>query len=664
MNGQQRVIIENVQPVINCGEFPVKRVLNDTIKVEADIFCDSHDVVIAELSWKHSKDDRSETKEMHYDINDRWYGRFKLGRTGTWHFSIQAWADQFRTWHRDIKKKIDASSDYEVDILTGAEIIRSVLEEYPGMDPEDRAFLNEAVNNFSSGSGQAKDKISLILDGSLYDIMVKYPVKKHISRIEKEPEVEVERPRAGFSSWYEVFPRSLGYGDKRHGSLADCIDFLPYISEMGFDVMYLPPIHPVGKTNRKGKNNSTVSEPGDPGSPWAIGSEEGGHKSIHPELGNHEDLRTLVKKAADYGIELALDIAFQCSPDHPWVKEHPQWFMVRPDGSLQYAENPPKKYEDIYPLNFETDDWKALWEELKSVFLHWIDQGIKIFRVDNPHTKSLRFWGWVIEEIKKEHDDIILLSEAFTRPKLMYQLAKQGFSQSYTYFTWRNTKYEISTYCKELVNTETREFFRPCFWPNTPDILPEYLQVAPRPGFIQRIALAATLSSNYGIYGPAFELMENTPVAPGKEEYLNSEKYEIKNWDIRDPQSLKSIIKRINKIRHENRALQNTHSLKFHDIDNEALICYSKTSDDLENIILVVVNLDPHHTHSGWISFPPEEFRMDKHVPFQVHDLLSGSFFMWSGEHNYVEIDPGIMPLHIFKVRRKVRSEKDFDYFM
>ncbi|MFO7756058.1 MAG: alpha-1,4-glucan--maltose-1-phosphate maltosyltransferase [Bacteroidales bacterium] len=664
MNGQQRVIIENVQPLINCGEFPVKRVLNDTIRVEADIFCDSHDVVIAELSWKHSKDDKSETKEMHYDINDRWYGSFKLSRTGTWHFSIQAWADQFRSWHRDIKKKIDASSDYEVDILTGAEIIRSGLEEYPGMDHEDKAFLNEAVNSFSSGSGQAKDKISLILDGSLYDIMVKYPVKKHISRTEEEPEVEVERSRAGFSSWYEVFPRSLGYGEKRHGSLADCIDFLPYISEMGFDVMYLPPIHPVGKTNRKGKNNSTVSEPGDPGSPWAIGSEEGGHKSIHPELGDHEDLRTLVKKAADYGIELALDIAFQCSPDHPWVKEHPQWFMIRPDGSLQYAENPPKKYEDIYPLNFETDDWKALWEELKSVFLHWIDHGIKIFRVDNPHTKSLRFWGWVIEEIKKEHDDIILLSEAFTRPKLMYQLAKQGFSQSYTYFTWRNTKYEISTYCQELVNTETREFFRPCFWPNTPDILPEYLQLAPRPGFIQRIALAATLSSNYGIYGPAFELMENKPVAPGKEEYLNSEKYEIKNWDIRDPQSLKSIIKRINKIRNENRALQNTHSLKFHDIDNEAMICYSKTSDDLENIILVVVNLDPHHTHSGWISFPPEEFLMDKHVPFQVHDLLSGSFFMWSGEQNYVEIDPGVMPLHIFKVRRKVRSEKDFDYFM
>lgn len=664
MNGQQRVIIENVQPLINCGEFPVKRVLNETIRVEADIFCDSHDVIIAELSWKYSKDDKRETKEMSYDINDRWYGSFKLSRTGSWHFSIQAWADQFRTWHRDIKKKIDASSDYEVDILTGAEIIKSSLDEYPDIKTEDKAFLNEAIKNFSSGSGQAKDKISLILDGSLYDIMVKYPVKKHISRIEKEAEVEVERPRAGFSSWYEVFPRSLGYGDNRHGSLADCIDFLPYISEMGFDVMYLPPIHPVGKTNRKGKNNSTVCEPGDPGSPWAIGSEEGGHKSIHPELGDHEDLRALVKKAADYGIEIALDIAFQCSPDHPWVKEHPQWFMVRPDGSLQYAENPPKKYEDIYPLNFETDDWKALWEELKSVFLHWIDQGIKIFRVDNPHTKSLRFWGWVIEEIKKDHDDIILLSEAFTRPKLMYQLAKQGFSQSYTYFTWRNTKHEISTYCQELVNTETREFFRPCFWPNTPDILPEYLQVAPRPGFIQRIALAATLSSNYGIYGPAFELMENTAVAPGKEEYLNSEKYEIKNWDIRDPQSLKSIIKRINKIRNENRALQNTHSLKFHDIDNDALICYSKTSDDLDNIILVVLNLDPHHTHSGWISFSPEEFQMDHHLPFQVHDLLSGSFFMWSGEQNYVEIDPGVMPLHIFKVRRKVRSEKDFDYFM
>ena len=502
MNGQQRVIIENIKPLINCGKFPVKRVLNDIIRVEADIFCDSHDVIVAELSWKYARDDKWETEEMSYDINDSWYGTFRLSRTGTWHFSVQAWADQFRTWHRDIKKKIDASSDYEVDILTGAEIIRTSLDEYPGIYPEDKAFLSEAINNFSSAAGQAKDKISIILDGSLYDIMVKYPVKKHISSFDTKPEVEVERTRAGFSSWYEVFPRSLAYGDKGHGSLADCIDFLPYISEMGFDVMYLPPIHPVGKTNRKGKNNSTVCEPGDPGSPWAIGSDEGGHKSIHPELGNHENLRALVKKASEHGIEIALDIAFQCSPDHPWVKEHPQWFMIRPDGSLQYAENPPKKYEDIYPLNFETDDWKALWEELKSVFLHWIDQGIKIFRVDNPHTKSLRFWGWVINEIKKEHDDIILLSEAFTRPKLMYQLAKRGFSQSYTYFTWRNTKYEIRTYCEELVNTETREFFRPSFWPNTPDILPEYLQVAPRSGFIQRLALAATLSSNYCIYGP------------------------------------------------------------------------------------------------------------------------------------------------------------------
>ncbi|MFW5832205.1 MAG: alpha-amylase family glycosyl hydrolase, partial [Prolixibacteraceae bacterium] len=421
---------------------------------------------------------------------------------------------------------------------------------------------------------------------------------------------------------------------------------------------------PIGETNRKGKNNNVKSEPGEPGSPWAIGGKEGGHKAIHPELGTMEDFQELIAAAKEKGIEIAMDVAFQCSPDHPYVKEHPEWFKKRPDGSLQYAENPPKKYEDIYPIYFESDDWENLWEELKSVFLFWIEKGVKIFRVDNPHTKSLRFWGWAIQEIKKENPDVIFLAEAFTRPKVMYNLAKQGFTQSYTYFTWRNTKYDLVTYCKELVETEVREFFRPNFWPNTPDILPEFLQVANRAGYIQRLVLAATLSSNYGIYGPAFELMERTPVRPGKEEYLNSEKYEIKNWDINNSNSLKKIISKVNAIRNENKALQNTHSLKFHHIDNEALICYSKASDDLNNIILVVVSLDPHHTHSGWLHFPVREFEMEEHHPYQVHDLFSGEFYLWEGEHNFVEINPGVLPMHIFQVKRKVRSERDFDYFM
>lgn len=378
---------------------------------------------------------------------------------------------------------------------------------------------------------------------------------------------------------------------------------------MGFDVFYLPPIHPIGGTKRKGKNNSVEAQPGEPGSSWAIGNKNGGHKSLHPKLGSMEDFQELIAKAAEQEIEIAMDMAFQCSPDHPYVKEHPQWFRHRPDGSVPHAENPPKKHEDIYPLNFETEDWENLWEELKSVFLFWIDKGIKIFRVDNPHTKSFAFWGWAIQGIKKEHPDVIFLAEAFTRPKVMCHLAKQGFTQSYTYFTWRNTKYDLELYCQTLVNTEAREFFRPNFWPNTPDILPEFLQVCNKAGYIQRIALAATLSSNYGIYGPAFELMENQPVKPGKEEYLNSEKFEIKDWDLENPKSLKKIISRINTIRKENKALQNTHSLKFHDINNSALMCFSKTSDDFSNIILVVVSLDPHHTHSGWLHFPLREFK-------------------------------------------------------
>jgi starch synthase (maltosyl-transferring) len=494
--------------------------------------------------------------------------------------------------------------------------------------------------------------------------MVKYPVKKHISEIEKNYEVSVDRMRANFSSWYEVFPRSLNPDGSKHGTFKDVINFLPYVSGMGFDVLYLPPIHPIGETKRKGKNNSVTAKPGEPGSPWAIGGKEGGHKSVHPELGTIEDFQELIMKAHEQGVEIAMDIAFQCSPDHPYVKEHPEWFRHRPDGSLQYAENPPKKYEDIYPINFESDDWENLWKELKSVFLFWIEKGVRIFRVDNPHTKSFNFWGWAIREIKKEHPDVIFLAEAFTRPKVMYNLAKQGFTQSYTYFTWRNSKYELETYLKELVNSKAGEFFRPNFWPNTPDILPEFLQVTNRAGYIQRLVLAATLSSNYGIYGPAFELMENTPTQPGKEEYLNSEKYEIKNWNFKDPKSLRKIITRVNEIRRENKALQNTHSLRFHAIDNEALVCYSKASDDLDNIILVVVSLDPHHTHSGWLNFPVTEFGMHAHDSYQVNDLVSGAHFLWSGEYNFVEVNPGVMPVHIFKVRRKLRSERDFDYFM
>lgn len=664
MNGQQRVIIENIQPRVDGGTFPVKRVISDKFKVEADIFCDSHDIINAELRYKHNTEKSWNTSPMKQTINDAWKGEFMLEKLGIYLFTVKAWIDPFKSWHRDMLKKIEAATDYNIDIIIGADIIKKVMHEYQNISGPDIIFLNKIVELFNKKNLKPENKIDTIISNRLYEIMVKYPVERHASVYEQVLEILVERGTANFSSWYEVFPRSLNPDGSKHGTFKDCENFLPYIADMGFDVLYLPPIHPIGETNRKGKNNNVKAEPGDPGSPWAIGAKTGGHKAIHSKLGSLNDFKSLIKKAADLGIEIAMDIAFQCSPDHPYVKEHPEWFKIRPDGTLQYAENPPKKYEDIYPIYFETDDWKALWEELKSIFIYWIDKGVKIFRVDNPHTKSLRFWGWLIGEIKKSHPDIIFLAEAFTRPKVMYNLAKQGFTQSYTYFTWRNTKYDITQYCKELVNSEVREFFRPNFWPNTPDILPEFLQVTNRAGFIQRVLLAATLSSNYGIYGPAYELMENKPIQPGREEYLNSEKFEIKNWDIHSSHSIKKIISRINTIRKENKALQNTHSLTFHDIDSEALLCYSKRTDDFKNIILVVVNLDPYHTHSGWLKLPLNEFEMDAHIPYQVHDLLSGSYFLWNGEHNYVEVNPGIVPGHIFKLRRKVRSEHDFDYFM
>ncbi len=664
MNGQQRVFIENVKPQVNGGQFPVKRVIGDNFKVTADIYCDSHDVLAAKVLYKYSDDEEWQQTEMEYVVNDTWKGEFLLTGLGACLYTVIAWVDNFKTWHRDILKKIDASVDITVDLQIGAIIIQQTLKAYSGIAEKDEDFLKNIIEKFTSDELLTENKIESILSKKLYKSMIQYPLKNFVTSFDKTFEISVERKKANFSTWYEVFPRALNAENGKHGTFMDCINFLPYVEEMGFDVLYLPPVHPIGDTNRKGKNNSVRAKPGEPGSPWAIGNKEGGHKAVHPELGTMEDFQQLIQKAHEYGIEIAMDIAFQCSPDHPYVKEHPQWFKHRPDGSLQYAENPPKKYEDIYPIYFETEDWENLWEELKSIFLFWIDKGIKIFRVDNPHTKAFNFWGWAIQGIKKEHPDVIFLAEAFTRPKVMYNLAKQGFTQSYTYFTWRNTKHDLVTYCKELVNTDVREFFRPNFWPNTPDILPEFLQVTNRAGFIQRVALAATLSSNYGIYGPAFEQMENTPIQPGKEEYLNSEKFEIKNWDLENPKSLKKIISRINTIRKENSALQNTHSLRFHDIDNEAMVCFSKKSDDLSNIILVVVNLDSHYTHSGWLQFPLSDFEMEDNVPFQVHDLVSGSYFLWNGEFNFVQIDPGIMPMHIFKVRRKVRTERDFDYFM
>jgi starch synthase (maltosyl-transferring) len=448
-----------------------------------------------------------------------------------------------------------------------------------------------------------------------------------------------------------------------HGTFRNVQDWLPYVASMGFDVLYLPPVHPIGWAFRKGRNNSLEPSPSDPGSPWAIGGPEGGHKAIHPALGTLDDFRELVERARTFGMEVALDVAFQCSPDHPYVREHPEWFRQRPDGTIQYAENPPKKYQDIYPFEFECAGWQGLWDELKSVVLYWCDQGVRIFRVDNPHTKPFRFWEWLIAEVKREHPETIFLAEAFTRPKVMYHLAKLGFTQSYTYFAWRNTKWELTQYFTELTQTDVREYFRPNLWPNTPDILTEALQMGQRSTFMTRLVLAATLGASYGIYGPAFELGEHEAIEFGREEYLDSEKYEIKRRDLGREDSLHDFIARVNRIRRENPALQTDATLRFVPVDNDQLIAYTKEAPGEDNLVLTIVNLDPHYTQAGWVELPLEALGLDPSQPFQVHDLLGAGRYLWNGPRNYVELSPHALPAHIMRFRRRVRTEEDFEYF-
>jgi starch synthase (maltosyl-transferring) len=573
---------------------------------------------------------------------------------------VEGWIDHFKTWRGDLLKRIAAGQDVRIDLLIGAEVIEEAGSRAAG---EDGKRLREWAERLRENADR-EPGTSIALEEDLLPVMRRYPEPFLVSRYGKELLVTVDRPRAGFSAWYEIFPRSTAPEPGRHGTLRDCENRLAYIASMGFDVVYLPPVHPIGHTNRKGRNNSVVARPDDVGSPWAIGSEEGGHKAVHPQLGTLEDFRRFVAKADEHGLEVALDIAFQCSPDHPYAREHPEWFRMRPDGTIQYAENPPKKYQDIYPINFEAPEPLALWEELKSVFQFWIKQGVRIFRVDNPHTKAFPFWEWVIAEIKRDHPDAIFLAEAFTRPQVMYRLAKLGFTQSYTYFTWRNTKAELTEYFTELTQTGVREYFRPNLWPNTPDILPEFLQIAGRPAFMTRVVLAATLGANYGIYGPAFELCENAAVAPGSEEYLHSEKYEIKYRDLNAPWSLKDFIARINSIRRSHPALQSDRGLRFHETDNPMLLCFSKTTEDLSNVIVVVVNLDSFHKQMGWVNLDLPSLGLNGERPYQAHDLLGDGRYLWQGAWNYVELTPGIVPAHILQIRRWVRTEHDFDYYL
>ncbi len=656
---QKRVIIENVQPEVNGGHFAIKRVVGETAVVFADIFADGHSVISAIL--KYRKTNESEWKEVpvKHIRNDRWKGEFVVEEVGVYHYTLEGWVDHFKSWHEDLKKKLGAGQDVMVDILIAVKYIEEAAARAKNGD---KNKLLEYVK-FIKQEADIKKVVTAVLGEELSELMDRYPDRNFATSYGKELSVIVDRKKALFSTWYELFPRSCPGKVDKHATFKDCEAILAEIAGMGFDILYFPPIHPIGKTKRKGKNNSLQADPEDVGSPWALGSEEGGHKAVHPQLGTMEDFEQLVSKAKNFGIEVALDLAFQCSPDHPYVKEHPEWFKWRPDGTVQYAENPPKKYQDVLPLNFETAHWQELWVELKSIVLFWIGKGVHIFRVDNPHTKPLPFWQWLIQEVKKDYPDVIFLSEAFTRPKVMYYLAKVGFTQSYTYFTWRNTKLEFTEYLTELTQTEVMEYFRPNFWPNTPDILPEHLQYGGTPAFITRLVLAATLSSSYGIYGPAFELCVNEAI-PGTIEYEQSEKYESKNWDWNKPGNLKDLITKVNKIRKENPALQTFWNLKFYPVDNEHLLCYGKVTEDLSNIIIIVVTLDPVHTQSGWVSVPIRELRIDPSQPYLVHDLLADNQYIWHGERNYVELNPQAVPAHIFRVRKRLKREADFDYFM
>jgi starch synthase (maltosyl-transferring) len=662
--GRRRVVIEGVEPQIDAGRFAAKRVVGDSVEVEADVMCDGHDEPSCVLRWRRRGDDNWQETPMKPIGNDRFRGRFTVDRLGQWEFSVVGWVDHFQTWSHDLAKRIDADQQVDVDLRIGARLVEQAAARArrDGFGDEAGALAEEAERLADSSLGE-QQRASRALSDELQGLVARFPDRRFATHYEPPLPVEVERVRARFSSWYEMFPRSCADAPGEHGTFGDCEERLPYIAQMGFDVLYLPPIHPIGRAHRKGKNNARSADEDDVGSPWAIGANEGGHKAVHPRLGTLADFRRLVERAEDFDIEIALDIAFQAAPDHPWVDEHPEWFKERPDGTIQYAENPPKKYEDIYPLDFETDRWRSLWRELESVVRHWCEQGVRLFRVDNPHTKPFRMWEWLIANIKADFPETIFLSEAFTRPKVMYRLAKLGFSQSYTYFAWRNSKYGLAEYLGELTQTEAVEFMRPNFWPNTPDILTELLQTGKRSVFMLRVALAATMTASYGIYGPAFELMEHVPRHPGSEEYLDSEKYQLRHWDLDRPHSLADYIGRLNQIRRENPALQQNRHLSFHHVENDHILAYSKRTPDGSNVILTVANLDPDHTQAAMVDLDLHALGLDGERPFQVHDLVDDGRYIWQGHRNYVELDPKVSPVHVFRIGQALRSERDFDYF-
>ncbi len=675
VEGRSRVIVEDVKPAVDGGRYPACRIMGDVVTVTAAIFGDGHDHLAARLLYRHKSERRWRTTPMTELGNDLWTAEFKVDKLGMWSFTVQGWVDHFDTWVHDLKKRLAAQPDPQsphpgvlpqdipMALRIGSGLLEKTAKRARGTDAKQ---LTELVKSLRWMADQNAEVYEYPLNDGLVALAGKYPDLEFATRYEKELQLWVNRDKARFSTWYELFPRSMSPVPGRHGTLKDVEAQLPEVSAMGFDILYMPPIHPIGTAFRKGKNNATVAAEGDDGSPWAIGAaptkdNEGGHKAIHPLLGTLAEFDQLVAKAKEHDLELALDIAFQCSPDHPWVKEHPTWFTIRPDGTIQYAENPPKKYQYFYPLNFESPDWRGLWDELCSVFEFWIKRGVKVFRVDNPHTKALPFWEWCIGTIREKYPEVIFLAEAFTRPHVMYSLAKGGFTQSYTYFTWRTEKAEIEEYLEEITQPPVSEFFQPNFWPNTPDILHKSLQVGGRTAFMQRLILAGTLTANYGIYGPAYELCENTPATPaaGKtesEEYMDSEKYEIRQRDRNAPGSLVPLITNLNHIRRANPALQSNGSLHFHTADNPNLLCYSKSAPNGaggENTILVAINLDATQEQGGWIDLDLKRLGIPYNEDFTVEDLLTGVSYKWHDRSNYVALRPDVQPAHIFRIVRR-----------
>jgi len=644
MKKQERVVIENMSPQINCGEFPIKRVVNEIVNVNTDIIADGHDATGAAVLFKHESEEEWSEVRMHTGHHG-WNASFIVEKQGYYDYKVIGWIDYALNWHYGIHRKIDDNQVVTSELLEGIEFLKKCAEK---ATPSEKEYLAHLENIFSD-SDSYYEAIKEAVSGQIYDIFMSYPEKK-LHNTSKTLRVYVDRLKARFSTWYEFFPRSASKQHDVHGTFKDCERLLPRVSEMGFDTLYFPPIHPIGEVNRKGKNNTTDAFEGDVGSCWGIGSKEGGHKDIHPQLGTIDDFKSLIHEASKLGIEIAMDYALQAAPDHPWVKEHPNWFKWRPDGTVQYAENPPKKYQDILPIYWESEDYKNLWDECLNTLLYWVDCGIEVFRVDNPHTKPFYFWNWIIEEVKSKHPDVLFLAEAFTAPVVMHQLGKQGYTQSYTYFAWRNNKQELTEYVEELTKTEIREYMRPNFWPNTPDINPFHLQGANESKHMQRYVLAATLSSNIGIYGPVFEQMINDGI-PGREEYMNSEKFQICNFDWKTENKLIYVISQINKIRFENEALQQTNNIKFCNIDNDNLMAFYKWNQDKTNEVLIIVNLDEHYTQQGMLQLPLHELGIHHGQRLKVTDLITKNSYDWYDEWNFIRLHSSL-PFHIFSINK------------